>query len=310
MAIVFENELEKINKDELTALYGGSTDYYDCFERSYLKLFALVDNKLVGAVRILSEGVETALLVDLAAVAAQYAYVKELLLKEIEKKLVGRRVMVYGKREDLALYEALGYGRCKNAWTFFRNGFNEKDFLPAGYKYENEFVKYSTAAVNEPKNAEIVYLEGYGEACYNDINNLLTKAFFGRPHDINKTKEAFKNSRYTVTAYDGDKLVGIARAVSDERHYANILNVAVDPEYQGLSIGKKVVMKLSEVALAEVVVLNTHPGAVGFYNKLREYRRNKYVFEKHIAEGERKPMDPERMGSMFTPSGYRFPDEY
>lgn len=265
---------------------------------------------MVGAVRVLSEGVETALLVDLAVKSSEYAYVKELLLNKLEEHLVGRRVMAYGTKDNLEVFETLGYGRCKNAWTFFKDGLNERDFLPAGYKYENEFVKYSSATVNEPKKTEITYKEGYEDACYNDINTLLTKAFFGRPHDIHKTKAAFERSRYIVTAYDGDRLVGIARAVSDEKFYATILNVAVDPEYQGLSIGKKIVLMLSELIPANVVVLNTHPGAVGFYNKISQYRRNKYVFEKHIAEGERKIMDPERMGAMFTPKGYRFPDEY
>ena len=97
-------------------------------------------------------------------------------------------------------------------------------------------------------------------------------------------------------------------------------------KYQGLSIGKRLVRRLDEQIREEIVVLNTHPGAVGFYNRFPEYRRNKYVFEKHITGPEEKrPERPQSGGSgekrpqgspsdfrakMFTPAGYRFPDEY
>ncbi len=97
---------------------------------------------------------------------------------------------------------------------------------------------------------------------------------------------------------------------STEGKYATILNVAVDPGYQGLSIGKNLVLNLSGLIPAKTIVLNTHPGAVGFYNKIREYRRNLYVFEKHIHEGGQREMPPERRISMFTPKGFKFPQEY
>lgn len=202
------------------------------------------------------------------------------------------------------------YGRCKNAWTYFNSSLNEADFLPAGYKYENEFISYSVGAEKKQKEAEITYKVGAVESGYEEVNELLTKAFFGNPHDISKTTKAFSNSRYFVSAYDNGKLVGVARAVSDNDKYATILNVAVDPEYQGLSIGKNIVLKLSEIIRADIVVLNTHPGAVGFYNRLAQYRRNRYVFEKFITNEERAAMPPERRMAMFTPKGYKFPDEY
>ena len=43
-------------------------------------------------------------------------------------------------------------------------------------------------------------------ATFEDINELLTKAFWGHQHDINKTRAAFMNSQYAVTAFDGNKL--------------------------------------------------------------------------------------------------------
>ncbi|MDO4460257.1 MAG: GNAT family N-acetyltransferase [Clostridia bacterium] len=311
MSIIYSSDFDKINKEELNKLYGE--DKTEVFEKSLYKVFAIKDGALAGAARIISEGLETALLVDLYAKDDSDGEIRNGLIKELEKNLIGRRVMVYSSRENLELLEKAGYGRCKNAWTYFREGFEEKDFLPQGFKYENEFIKYSSATVNEPKNTVISYKSGHGDADFGAINEILTRAFFGNPHNPDKTKAVFERSQYSVTAFDGDRLVGVARAVSDGDEYATILNVAVDPEYQGLSIGKNIVLKLSEEIAAGTVVLNTHPGAVGFYNKLSEYRRNKYVFEKAIKEGvqsEQTEAPSEFRNAMFTPAGFRFPDEY
>ncbi len=307
--IIYKEDIDINEGRQLSDLYSGSRDYYSLFSNSYLKLYAFDREKLVGAVRVISEGVETALLVDLAT-SSGYEKVKKELLLRIEEKLLDRRVMVYAGREDLDFYEEEGYGRCKNAWTYFNSSLDEADFLPAGYKYENEFISYSVGAEKKIKEVEITYKEGDITSGFEEVNELLTKAFFGKPHDISKTTKAFSNSQYFVSAYDNEKLVGVARAVSDNDKYATILNVAVDTEYQGLSIGKNIVLKLSEIIRADIVVLNTHPGAVGFYNRLTQYRRNKYVFEKFITIGDRAGMPPERRAAMFTPKGYKFPDEY
>jgi ribosomal protein S18 acetylase RimI-like enzyme len=337
MTITITDKLKTAYREGLTRLY-GSEDAYTLFERSFITLFAEEREELVGAVRIISEGVETALLVDLeaenegkreAALTAQNE-IKRALLSEAEKRLTGRRVMAYGSRRDLDLFEEMGFGRCKNAWTFYRESFDETEFLPAGFRYENEFLpapprpvtqeaSHSGADAEKRAQAHITYRSSVSETTYEAINEVLTKAFWGHPHDVEKTTEAFKNSQFAVAAYDGGRLVGVARAVADtgrederatEGKYATILNVAVDPGYQGLSIGKNLVLNLSGLIPAKTIVLNTHPGAVGFYNKIREYRRNLYVFEKHIHEGGQREMPPERRISMFTPKGFKFPQEY
>ena len=328
MGIKYIKDINDADRVGLNALYGNTDDYYGLFENSLIRVFAIENGKIIGAVRVISEGVETDLLVDLK-VSDRYdgqtaAGIKKSLIREAEKEITDRRVMVYGSHEDMELYEDLGYGRCKNAWTFFRDGMKESVFLPAGYRFENEFISPSIPFLAvDGKNrkdivGEIVYRTGFEDTGFEEINDILTRAFGGRSHDVNRTKEAFENSRYSVTAYDGKK-------------FATILNVAVDPDYQGLSIGKKIVLKLSEIIEAEVIVLNTHPGAVGFYNKLKEYRRNRYVFEKFIRNDENRKKDisgekkelseksgvrPENdkkssdwMAAMFTPKGYRFPDE-
>lgn len=331
MEIRYTTELFPCDSDRINALYGRE-DAYGLFAGSFAHVLAYDGDFLVGAVRAISEGVETVLIVDLRA-AGPYAdaestdytdkavspaeaedYTENVitgLLRELEAGLTGRRVMLYGNREQLAVLESAGYGRCKNAWTLWREGFKEADFLPAGYRFESEFYTGHEAGTPVALKTRIIYPGGRSSATDTEINELLTKAFFGRPHDVTKTAKAFAGSQYIGTAYDGGKLVGVARAVADGSRFATILNVAVDPEYQGLSIGKTLLLELAGRIHEEIVVLNTHPGAVGFYNKLKEFRRNRYVFEKHIADGTepKRPDNPEFRSRMFTPAGYRFPDE-
>ena len=303
------------------------------------RCLAYKDDQFRGSVRVISEGVETALLVDLQA-EADDVDIKRQLLSEIEKELPNRRVMAYGSFADLPVYEAAGYGRCKNAWTYFRTGFLEQDFLPPGYRYESEFLALEETPGEDPGKglgkdpgkdpgedskaqqeikkitnsaAGIVYTDDLTGVSYKEVNELLTHAFFGRPHDPEKTEKAFLSSSYRLFAFDQGRLVGAARAVTDHKRYATILNVAVEPEYQGRSIGKNLVLRLAGTIREEIIVLNTHPGAIGFYNRLEEFRRNKYVFEKFVAG----PQEERKRGGnaafrtqMFTPAGYRFPDEY
>lgn len=78
--------------------------------------------------------------------------------------------------------------------------------------------------------------------------------------------EAFKNSYY-ITAYDGDKLVGFARAISDNYYYTGIYDVVVLPEYQGKGIGKHMTKMLVEKFKGHYFFLTYTEGNREFYEK-------------------------------------------
>lgn len=86
----------------------------------------------------------------------------------------------------------------------------------------------------------------------------------------NKDKDiivkAFKNSYY-VTAYDGDKLVGFARAISDNYYYTGIYDVVVMPQYQGKGIGKHMTKMLVEKFKGHYFFLTYTEGNREFYEK-------------------------------------------
>ncbi len=52
---------------------------------------------------------------------------------------------------------------------------------------------------------------------------------------------AIANSKPVVTAWDGDRLIGFSRAVSDGIYRATIWDVVIDPDYQGAGLGRKLV---------------------------------------------------------------------
>ena len=310
MGIIYSNDINKLNKDNLLELYGNSYDYLESFKNSNY-LLALDNDKLVGAIRYITEGIETALVVDLKVNHNNSYEIKKNLIKGIEDKLIGKRIMFNSNLDDIDLLEELGYNRCKNAWTYLENAPELKNsnlFLPLGFSYIGE---EKTRKGKDKINENIKYEFGYKEEKINEINDVLSDAF-GHIHDVNKTKEAFINSQYVILAYIDNKLVGVARALGDSKLYATILNVAVSKEYQGLGIGTNIILRLSKEIKEKLIILNTHPGAVGFYNSIKEYRRNKYLFERRIPflnEEIRIHKDNSFFNKMFTEKGFRFKDE-
>ena len=56
-------------------------------------------------------------------------------------------------------------------------------------------------------------------------------------------EKAFKNSQYVVSAWDGNKLIGFARVITDGSLFATIWNMLIKPEYQKQGIGKQLIRK-------------------------------------------------------------------
>lgn len=84
-----------------------------------------------------------------------------------------------------------------------------------------------------------------------------------------KLYEAILNSHTVVTAWDGDKMVGLANALSDGVLTAYFHYVLTDPSYQGKGIGKEMMeMLLEKYKDYYTKVLISYPLAVGFYNRL------------------------------------------
>jgi N-acetylglutamate synthase-like GNAT family acetyltransferase len=77
---------------------------------------------------------------------------------------------------------------------------------------------------------------------FEQLQNLFVKtAFWARSRNMDDLKMAIANSNPVVTVWDGDRLIGFARATSDGVYRAGIWDVVVDPDYQGVGLGRKLV---------------------------------------------------------------------
>lgn len=107
-------------------------------------------------------------------------------------------------------------------------------------------------------------------------------------------KTAFTNSMFTCFVYEGEKLVGVGRALADGVDCSYICDIALLPSHQGLGLGQQIVAKL--VALSsghKKIILYSVPGKEPFYKKLGFKRMSTAmaIFEDQGAAIERGYVD-------------------
>lgn len=66
-------------------------------------------------------------------------------------------------------------------------------------------------------------------------------AFWAVNRCIDDLAIAITNSEPVISAWDGDKMMGFARATSDGIYRATIWDVVIHPDYQGAGLGRKLV---------------------------------------------------------------------
>jgi ribosomal protein S18 acetylase RimI-like enzyme len=87
-------------------------------------------------------------------------------------------------------------------------------------------------------------------------------------HATDLTQKAFENSYTKVFVFHDNKLIGTGRAISDGVYQAGIYDIAVLPEYQGKSIGRKIMEELHKNLEGFNIILYARPSALDFYKKL------------------------------------------
>lgn len=66
-------------------------------------------------------------------------------------------------------------------------------------------------------------------------------AFWGQDRPLEHLAIALENSNPVASVWDGDRLIGFARATSDGIYRATIWDVLIHPDYQGAGLGRKLV---------------------------------------------------------------------
>ncbi|NOT93850.1 GNAT family N-acetyltransferase [Ferruginibacter sp.] len=87
--------------------------------------------------------------------------------------------------------------------------------------------------------------------------------------DIERIVKMHRNANIVVTAWDRDKLIGLARSISDFCYCCYLSDVCVRNEYKGKGIGAKLVKQTKQVAGDECkLILQSSPNAMSFYLKI------------------------------------------
>jgi GNAT superfamily N-acetyltransferase len=73
-----------------------------------------------------------------------------------------------------------------------------------------------------------------------EVAELFRSSGIKRPVDqLERIQRMIDHADLTITAWDGSKLVGIARAITDYSYCCYLSDLAVDRAYQNLGIGKQ-----------------------------------------------------------------------
>ena len=88
----------------------------------------------------------------------------------------------------------------------------------------------------------IQFQEGHAHINLNQVHHLFQiAAFWARERRLEDLEVAIENSDPVVTVWDGEQMIGFARATSDGVYRATIWDVVIHPDYQGGGLGRKLV---------------------------------------------------------------------
>jgi len=102
------------------------------------------------------------------------------------------------------------------------------------------------------------------------LAELFIKSGINRPvDDLNRIRKMIENSNLLITAWDSEKLVGAARALTDFSFCTYLSDLAIDKEYQNLGIGHELVDEVIKQAGDESnLLILSPPETMEYYPKL------------------------------------------
>lgn len=87
--------------------------------------------------------------------------------------------------------------------------------------------------------------------------------------DLNCITAMLRHANLLCTAWDGDKLVGVARSVTDFEYCCYLSDLAVDQAYQKRGIGKELIaLTKSRLGRHAKIILLAAPKAEEYYPKI------------------------------------------
>ena len=100
-----------------------------------------------------------------------------------------------------------------------------------------------------------------------DVVRVFDRSGIVRPTgDLPRIARMFAAPCLVLSAWDGERLVGVSRSLTDYVYCCYLSDLAVDKDYQGRGIGRELVARTRAVIGDEVsLVLLSAPGAMSYY---------------------------------------------
>jgi len=100
--------------------------------------------------------------------------------------------------------------------------------------------------------------------------DLIKSSGLRRPvEDLNRLKKMLDNANLIVSAWDGERLIGLARALTDYSYCCYISDLAVDREYQKQGIGHELITEIQKLVGDESMLLViASPESMEYYPKI------------------------------------------
>jgi ribosomal protein S18 acetylase RimI-like enzyme len=101
------------------------------------------------------------------------------------------------------------------------------------------------------------------------IIDVYVNAGLNRPTDTERIKKMYGHSNLVITAWDGETLVGICRAMTDHGWSCYLPDLAVDNRYQHRGIGARLIeLTKKEIGEEVMLVLLAVPEAAAYYPRI------------------------------------------
>lgn len=87
--------------------------------------------------------------------------------------------------------------------------------------------------------------------------------------DVERLQKMIEHANLTLTAWDGERLIALARALTDFSYCCYLSDLMVHQDYQRKGIGKELIRRLHEMLGDEVMILVlAAPEATEYYPKI------------------------------------------
>ncbi len=103
-----------------------------------------------------------------------------------------------------------------------------------------------------------------------DVSHVFRSSGIKRPYeDLPRLAKMIEGADIVITAWDGGKIVGLARALTDYAYCCYLSDLAVDSDYKQSGIGRRLIEELrARIGDECSLVLLSAPSATDYYPKV------------------------------------------